>query len=129
MYKHPEIDYQPQHPMLKQINETSELLEAPQADFFEDSAGKGGLMGALSGMAKKVSNAGASAMGYALKKDMTQELAKSWLDYYNKTRKKTWKNEANRKNRLKRLKEDSGGKIYSYDDSKDWRKYPKAGKK
>jgi len=111
MYKLQHEDYQPQHPM---------LLE------FEPSAG---IRSAFSGMAKKVSNAGASAMGYALKKDMTQKLAKRWLDYYIKTRNKTWKNEANKKNRLKRLKEDSGGKIYSYDDSKDWRKYPKAGKK
>ena len=130
MYKHPDIDYEPNHPVLKIINvsqteETDEnqtpgLLEVPSNGYFQGSAG-GGLFGAISGMAKKAGNLAASAAGYALKKDMTQELAKRWLNYYSKVR-----NGAKLPKRLAKLKAESGGKIYSYDDSKEWKSYPKA---
>jgi hypothetical protein len=134
MYKHPDIDYEPNHPVLKiinvsQIEETDEnltpgLLEVPSNGYFQGSAG-GGVFGALSGLAKKASNLAASAVGYALRKDMTKALAKRWLSYYtlvrnidNYPQKMQEKSRKKAAEQFKKLKKESGGKQYSYDDSK-----------
>ena len=123
MYSHPEINYQPQHPMLNQ--QRSYTIEE---EGVLDSI-KGGLSsigGALSKGAKAVKEGLASLAGKstAPKDKQTKANAQKWYAYYTRARnidklpqKEQGKEERALKKLLEDLKKSTGGTI-SYDDSK-----------
>jgi len=113
MYKHPEINYQPQHPMLNQ----------QQGYTIEEE----GVFSSIANAAKSAANAAASAVGYALRKDVGRKLGKRWRAYYTRARaldagmiaqKDQEKVKKELKAKLAELKEATGGKTLSYDDAK-----------
>ena len=113
MYSHPEIKYQPQHPMLKKES-TGYTIEEE------------GVFSIIGNAAKSAANAAASAAGYALRKDVGKKLGKRWRAYYSRARALDAGQIAQNieekvrkelKAKLKELKAATGGKTLSYDDA------------
>ena len=105
MYKHADIHYEPQHPMLR--NNSYYHVEDMKKWKIKLRLPKGvskAINKAARGAAEKV----AGAMGYAARKNMTKELGKRWVEYYKNKDKAVYE----------QLKKDSGGKIYSEPDAK-----------
>ena len=104
MYKHPEINYQPQHPMLRNHYTVDEMgkwkIKIPVPKFISKAVNK-----AAKSVADKVAT---GILGYEKRENMTKELAKRWVEYYKNKDKDVYE----------QLKKDSGGKIYGPDDAK-----------
>ena len=117
MYSHPEIKYQPQHPMLKK--QSTEYTIEEEGVFSS-------IANAAKSAAKSAANAAASAAGYALRKDVGKKLGKRWRAYYSRARALDAgqiaqnieeKVRTELKAKLKELKAATGGKTLSYDDA------------
>ncbi len=126
MYKHPEINYQPQHPMLNQQRQESEYTIEDEGilDSIKGAASKVG--SALSSAAKSAKEGLFSLAGKstAPKEKQTKANAQKWYAYYTRARnidklpqKEQGKEERALKKLLEDLKKSTGGTI-SYDDSK-----------
>lgn len=126
MYKHPEINYQPQHPMLNQQRQESEYTIEEEGVL--DSI-KSGLSAASSAIAKGARAAkeglfSLAGKSTAPKEKQTKANAQKWYTYYTRARnidklpqKEQGKEERALKKLLEDLKKSTGGTI-SYDDSK-----------
>ena len=126
MYKHPEINYQPQHPMLRKQSTEYTIEEEGILSGLKSAASAVG--SGLSKAAKAAKEAGANILGKstAPKDKMTKANAQRWHSYYVRARalaagQIAQKDEEKVKRQLKEkyaeLKEATDG-IISYDDSK-----------
>jgi len=124
MYKHPEIKYQPQHPMLSQ-QQGYTIEEEGVLDSIK--SGLSAASSAIAKGAKAAMEAGANMLGKstAPKDKMTKGNAQKWYAYYTRARnidklpqKEQGKEERALKEELAKLKKSTGG-IISFDDSKN----------